>query len=116
MNFQALEMKRTDLAEIGQMGGDGWPCPENFKPVARLTMVVTWQNTSVSDFSSAKKHASSVPATCAIIFTAILAVTAVLGTYYACELVLERVQNMQLLRYSPPQASISNIRKCANPR
>lgn len=115
MNCLALEMKRTDSAKIGKRCG-AWSYPRSFKPVARLTMVVAWQTPSRSGLASTKGHKSSLPAVCAVIFMVVLVVTAVLGTYYACELLAQRVQNMQLLRYSRPQASISDIRKYANPR
>ena len=115
MNCQIFEMKRTDLEKMGHSCGEAGPYPPNFKPGARLTMVVAWQAPSRSAVSSTK-HKPSFPTVCAVIFMVVLAVAALLGTYYACELLAERVQNMQLLQYRRPQASISDVRKYANPR
>jgi len=116
MNTHAFEVRWTDLEMVGKARGDAWGYPRSFKPAGRLTMVMAWQKPSGSDFALTKKNDSSFHAACAVIFMVIFAITAVLGTYYACELLAQRVQNMQLLPHSRPQASISDIRKYANPR
>lgn len=116
MNAHALELKRMDLLKTGKTCMDASGYPHNFKPVAQLTVVMAWQTPNAPDFGSAKKQRCSPATVCAVIFMGFLAVVAVLGTYYACELLVQRVENMQQLRYSRPQASISDVWKYANPR
>ena len=116
MNAHAFEMKRSDLQMAGSTCGDAWDYPPSFKPAGRLRMFVAWQTSSEFDCASTREPKSPFHAFCAVIFMAVLVVTAFLGTYYACELLAQRVQCMQLLRYSRPQASISDARKYANPR
>jgi len=106
---QHLVVKQSSVADVRLLDEVSWPIPPSHKPVARLTMVLTWpQPHRATSRRGARSDAITFFSLATIGFLFAFAIV-LLGTSYLSGLLLQRIQNLQ--RYNQPQAQYSDLGK-----
>ena len=109
MNQQVLVVKQNLVTEARLPDEARWKEPQHHKPVARLTMVLTWRQPHHSvggggERRQAIKFYSLVTIGFLLVFTIVLT-----GTSYLSGLLVQRIQSLP--HYNQPQAQYSNLWK-----
>ena len=107
---QHLVVKQSSVADVRLLDEVSWPSLPSHKPVARLTMVLTWpQPHREHRERGVRREASTFLCLVGVIGLLLAFATVVLGTISLSGALLEKIRSLP--RYNQPQAQYSDLWK-----
>jgi len=108
MKQHHLVVKQSSVADVRPLDEVSWPSPAGHKPVARLTMVLTWPHPyRATKERAVRREAPTFLSLVAVIGFLLAFAIVVLGTISLSGALLEKIRSLP--RYNQPQAPYSDV-------